>query len=339
MTEIDRRTRLGIVVAGLTLAAAATTPGCKGKPAPRGEQTPGRGAGPPPPTNLPAPSPSAFSPAMAELASILPSEAGGYRPEGADGYYDSKTLFELINGGAEVFLALNVNAVVSRRYVKPKAPEIIVDVFDMGSASDAYGAYHHDIREGKSVGFGHESELGGSSMFFWKGRFYVSVVAFANTDASHDAVIVVGKAVADRIEDSGEPPTIVGHLPKDGLVTSQVYYFHTWELLNRHYQLGNTDPFALNKDTEGVLARYRRGEAEHVVLLLRFPSPARAKKGLERFVGALAKGEPGEVFRGGKGWMGAKQQDNLLFCVLEAGSSEEASSLLTAIAQQRKEAP
>ena len=180
----------------LVVCAAAAHAGCKEKPPSQSNvaesQAPAK------------PAPKTPSAAFTGLTAVLPDKAGGYLPQGEDGRYDRDTLFDLINGGAEVFLALNVRAVISRRYAKAGAPELTVDVFDMGSDADAYGAYHHDIREGKSAGFGNESELGGSSVFFWKDRYYVSVVAFANTDASRTAVVEMGKAVADRIKNAGK---------------------------------------------------------------------------------------------------------------------------------------
>ena len=71
---------------------------------------------------------------------LLPAEAAGYRPVGEVECYTADTLFELIDGGAEVYRSLNVERVVSRRYSRPDADEVIVDIFDMGSSSDAFGA-------------------------------------------------------------------------------------------------------------------------------------------------------------------------------------------------------
>ena len=72
---------------------------------------------------------------------LLPAEALGWRGDGADESVDRDGLFSLIDGGAEAYRALNVRRVGARRYVKAGAPDVVVDVFDMGSSADAYGAY------------------------------------------------------------------------------------------------------------------------------------------------------------------------------------------------------
>lgn len=326
-------TRRSFVAGAVVLTGLSSQTGCKGKKPSGGETT--RSGRTPPPGSTTAPASSAPPPRFTKLAAILPQEVDGYRRDGNDGHYDRDTLFELINGGAEVFLALNFRAAVSRRYSKLGAPELIVDVFDMASSSDAYGAYHHDMREGKSAGFGHESELGGSSLFFWKDRYYVSVVAFASTDASREAVVAVGKAVADGIKNLGEVPGIVGLLPERGLDTSQVHYFHTWQLLSRHYDFGKSDLLNLGADTEGVLARYRRDATDAgrmpAVLLIQYPTVERAEKGHRRFVDGYLSGAQDEVIRTQKGWVGLRRRANLLIGVFDAATSDEASELLMAV--------
>ncbi len=118
---------------------------------------------------------------LREPASLLPDSIGGYAPQEEDGVYTYDTLFKLIDGSAEVYRSFNIHLAVSRRYGKPGASDIFVDIFDMGSSRDAFGAYHHDVREGEEAGVGHESERMGSVLFFWKDRYYVSILALRET--------------------------------------------------------------------------------------------------------------------------------------------------------------
>ena len=91
---------------------------------------------------------TAASPIAApELARLLPAAAQGWRAAGADEVVDRDGLFQLLDGGAEAYRSLNVRTVIERHYLKPGAPEIVVDVFDMGSSADAYGAWHRSMCE------------------------------------------------------------------------------------------------------------------------------------------------------------------------------------------------
>jgi hypothetical protein len=278
--------------------------------------------------------------AQSGLAAFLPPEVGEYRPSGDDGHYDRRTIFDLLDGGAEVLLALNLRAAVSRHYARPGAPELSVDLFDMGSSNDAFGAYHHDMREGASAGFGRESEVAGSSMFFWKDRYYISVVAYANTAEGRDAVNAVGKAIADRIPTLGEIPRIVAYLPPKDRVASQVHYFHTWQLLRSHYEFPTVDLLALGSDTEGVLAHYGRADAgsevaRTVLFVILYPTSARADQGRQRFAAGWLAGADAGIGRTERGWAGIKASDNVVIGVLDAGSAEQVGELFAAVDRTR----
>ena len=265
----------------------------------------------------------AASPAP-DLSRLLPGEINGWKPKGQDAYFDHNNLFSLINGGAEVYRALNVKQVVDRRYQKSDGPDIIVDVFDMGSARDAFGAFHVDIREEKDVGVGHESEYQGGSLYFWKDRYFVSVVALKQTDASKKAVIAFGKAIAEKIPRKGKMPGLVGRLPQKGLVKSQVHYFHDWEWLNRLYFLADENLLALSRDTEGLLARYRPAG---VLVLIRYPHEKDAGLACKRFVEEFKAYQQGVFEKEGK-FSGARAAGALFVGVFSVASKGEVLELV-----------
>jgi hypothetical protein len=251
-----------------------------------------------------------------DLAKLLPSEIDGWKPKGPDGFFDHDSLFKLINGGAEVYRALNVKRVVDRRYQKEDGPDIIVDVFDMGSSEDAFGAYHIDIREKEDVGVGQESEYQGGSLYFWKDRYFVSVVALKETEASKKAVVAMGQAIAGAIPREGKQPKLVARLPKKGLVKSQIHYFHNWEGLNRLHFIADENLLGLSRHTEGILARYR---PKMVLVLIRYPHGKDAELAYKRFVEKTGADKDGVYSREGK-FEGVRVAGDLLVGVFGAGS-------------------
>jgi len=271
-----------------------------------------------------------------DLTARLPVSAGGYMRDGALAQHGYDDLFDLLDGGAEVYRALNVRAVASQTYVKAGGPDVLVDVFDMGSASDAYGAYHHDIREGPDAGIGRESEVAGSSVFFWKHRYYASVVPLASCSAGRAGALALARAIAGEIADDGEIPEIARWLPTEELVASHIHYFHTSSLLERHVRLDAGNPLLLGEDTEGVLARYRGGTSAWTLMLVRYPSPERAEKARARFAGL--SGERDEVVRPGEEtWAEFDWRGAVLTAVIGAASRFEAKRCLDAVERQRAE--
>lgn len=262
-----------------------------------------------------------------DLAKLLPSEVDGWKPKGPDDFFDYDSLFKLIDGGAEVYRALNVRRVVDRRYQKGDGPDIVVDVFDMGSSQDAFGAYHVDIREEQDVGVGQESEYQGGSLYFWKDRYFVSVVALKETEKSKKAVISMGKAIAKKIPREGNQPGLVARLPQKGLVKSQIHYFHDWEGLNRLHFISDENLLGLSRQTEGLLARYRPAA---VLVLIRYPHEKDAGLACKRFVEKFKADKDGVFGKDGK-FSGARASGALFVGVFSVASKGEVLELLGGI--------
>jgi hypothetical protein len=285
-------------------------------------------------TSLLAAGQGAGTGAGAGLAALLPAQVDGWKAAEPDEHADFDTLFRLIDGAAEVYRSLNVRRVISRRYVRPGAAEIAADIYDMGSDEDAYAAFHFDVRDGEGAGIGRESEREKTNLSFWNDRYFVSIAAMAPGPAAEKAVLTIGAAIAKAIPRDGDPPELVRNLPQDGLVQSQIHYFHDWPLLRRHHAPADENLLGLNKTTRGVLARYRIPSAREssgtdgltTLILIRYANPAAAGRALHAY---RAKVMPGggetAVRRGEDGrWSAAKAHGDRLAIVLDAPTEKEA---------------
>jgi hypothetical protein len=265
-----------------------------------------------------------------KLIELLPTEIAGYRSDGRDEQADADGLFKLIDGGAEVYRALNVRQVFERRYVKKGDPDIIVYLFDMGTSADAYGAYHHDMREGPSAGIGPESEIQGSNLSFWKGSTYVSVVPLRQSNEVKERVLSIGRSVAGLIGSGGPPPDLVRLLPATGLNQHQIHYFHDWSLLSRLAFFPGDNSLRLGKETEGLLARYQLGSSDGgraegpALLLLRYPSSEQARAVSQDLAEGRVRLDSSEVIE-------SRLVGRTVAAVLNAPSKLEAQKLLQQI--------
>jgi len=257
-----------------------------------------------------------------DLADMLPAELHGWKPGGPDGVYTAETLYDYIDGSAEVYRSFNVQTAVGRTYVKEGAPSIIVDLFDMGSSEDAYGAYHHDIREGSKAGIGQESELLAGSLSFWKDRYFVSIIPFDETDESKQAVLGLGTSIAAAIPKESAGPDIVDLLPEQGLLEQHIHYFHNHLCLNIYYYIADRDLLDLGRDTDGIIARYAMADdaSRYVLLIVRYPSNRKARKAYKKFLAGYlpdADDDGTAQIEDGK-WVGVRVVDNSVICVFDA---------------------
>jgi hypothetical protein len=262
---------------------------------------------------------------------MLPVEIRGFKAEEPDGLYDAETLHQYINGSAEVYRALNVRVVCGRRYVNAGGSEIIADVFEMKSASDAFGAYHHDLREGEPAEIGQESEYAEGTLAFWKGRYFSSIVALDESPEADSAVLELGRAIANSIDDEGAPPDLLRFLPERGLLPMQIRYFHEHSSFSRYYFLAEENVLNLGKQTEAILASYgdarslRAGGSRPVYLLVSYPSAALAKEGFDGLLKAYRlEGDVQGIgrSRGGK-WVAVRAVDRLLVGIFDAPTRAE----------------
>ncbi len=217
---------------------------------------------------------SVEAPEMDELGSLrrdLPVEAAGWRTDADDEIFDTETIFQYIDGHAEVYLAYGMKRCLARRYSGPSGePDIVLDLFELASSADAYGVFTHD-RDGDEVDVGQGAMLRTGWLSFWKGRWFGSVYAEGESEPAFDAVIAIAREAADAITEEGEAPALVSELPADGLDLRSVRSFHTQEILNNVIYLGFENVLQFGPEIDAVLGRYARPDGSAWLLLVDYP--------------------------------------------------------------------
>jgi hypothetical protein len=198
--------------------------------------------------------------------------------------FDRATLFNHIDGGAEVYLAYNFQRAFVHRYVKAGQPDIVVEVYQMGSSADAFGVFSLE-RQDPEVGIGQGSEFGGSLLRFWKGRYFVSVLGEGEGKDLEAAVLGFGRALAASIKETGEPPKMLGYLPDLPWLSSsdKLFFVRSHILLNKYFFISHENLLKLASDVQAVFARYPQEKNKIRVLIARYPTQARAASAFASF--------------------------------------------------------
>ena len=71
--------------------------------------------------------------------------------------YDRETIFDYIDGAGEVYLSYDFREVGVFRYRCQDEPDLVLEIFDMGSPADAFGIFSYS-RESETRGIGQDSE-------------------------------------------------------------------------------------------------------------------------------------------------------------------------------------
>jgi hypothetical protein len=275
---------------------------------------------------------------MKDLAKSIPGKILDWESAGPDKVYDRETIFDYMDGGAEVYLAFDFRSAFVRKYKNPAGEEIALDIYDLGSPEEAFGVFSCD-RADPEAGIGQESEYGYGLLRFRQGRFFVSITAAGDDKRAEKAILALGKAVAPLLGPPGPLPALLDCLPQDGLKKDRTSYFHAAVNLNNRFYVASENILGLGKDTDCVFAEYAAGgsAAESAnLLLIRYRDDAQAGAARETFLksylpearaadaDAAARTENGN-------WALARLHANYLALVFEAPSKEYAESLFSAI--------
>ncbi len=263
-----------------------------------------------------------------DFAARLPAQVGEWKKPARPQRWDRKTLYDYIDGGAELYLAFDFVGATSFEYSAGKDDELKVDVFDMGSPRGAFGAFAHG-RESVAAEIGQGSEYAGGLLTFWKHRYYVSVLGFPETPAKRKAVYELGRAIAALIPETGPLPRILKALPKAGLVEASARTFHHHLLQNDYVTISHDNLLGIGPRTEAVQARYERGGERHVLMVLDYPAEPEAERAgrafADRLLGGAAVGKVGER------WAGTKRSAKRLAIVLDAPSKAAVEQALSEV--------
>jgi hypothetical protein len=253
------------------------------------------------------------------MRDLMPSSVDGWKAVAHDGAYNRETLYDYIDGGAEVYLAYDLRDVASRKYAKPGRPDITLDMFDMGSPADAYGIFSFE-RESGSVGVGQDSEYAAGLLRFWKGRYFVSILADRETSSSRKAVMNLGKAVAARIKSTGARPAVLSYLPSSNLIPTETRFFHRESGLDYQYYLSDENILNLGSDTNVVLARYKVGDEKPRLLIVEYTDEGKATPAFARFGSAYVPDAQPPDFAAAKDgkWTAIRHKGRFIVVVFES---------------------
>ena len=190
--------------------------------------------------------------------------------------YDSETLFDFMNGAADLYFTYGFEGLSVGEYVDKDGRVIQIQIYDTATDADAYGLFTYNSY-GEPIQLGVDGELdSGYRLAFWQGPHYVQI---APREEVQNAILrAFGEAVASALPQAGQRPYLVDALPQEGLESGSVRFFREKMALDNLLWLGSEDVMGLGPDTQGVVARYDLDGQGIDLLLVAFPDADRAEQ-------------------------------------------------------------
>ncbi len=168
-------------------------------------------------------------------AAIVGGETGTRFPE-VEGWilvrdtteYSPETLWEYINGAADLFVSYGFENLAVASYRTPAGKEIRAELYRHATRQDAYGMYAQErAPENAAAPHGVEACMDEGMLNFVSGRWYVKLSANEVSDVVQRGMHRVAAAIDSALEQTHELPEGFNLLPQtDRVLRSEQYFAH-----------------------------------------------------------------------------------------------------------------
>jgi hypothetical protein len=265
---------------------------------------------------------------MADMSDFLPASINGWLKKEIQ-KYNTETLYEYINGGAELYISYGFKNMVSCRYQRENEPDVLIDIFDMQNSHNAFGLFTH-FRELIDTTYGQGSQYTFGNLLFWKANYFISILASPETENSKIMIDSLAQYIDHKIKNSGPIPEIINLIPKENLIKESLRYFRHYIWLNSFYYISDKNILNIDQNTKAVLAKYQLNEKQSIFLLVQYESEKNANDAIEKFINEYLpefKSNPVLEVEDGS-WVGYKLQGKIIRIVFNAATEAEVKILL-----------
>lgn len=276
-----------------------------------------------------------MSPTTVGAEVLFPAAVQGWILAPLPESYTPENLYRYIDGASELYLSYGFVSLLSCRYQRQGQPEIVVDFFDMGSPGNAFGIFAHSQEKPEQT-IGQDSEYLDGLLRFWKGRYYVSLLAAEVTAEAQTAVLTLGRSLAAAIPESGLRPRLLGALPDQGLVTASIRYFNHPAWQNSYVFIAAENILEIGPDCQAVLAKYEHERERPIVLLVLYADVATAQRAFAALRGKflLPAAEDKAVKLAGERYLAAGLEKKALIAVWHVAGAAPALQLLSLLREK-----
>ena len=164
----------------------------------------------------------------------------GFSFDGEIETYTSDTLFEYINGGADLFLNFEFVKLNSLRYKSTEGGEITVDIYAHADLPNGFGIYTQErSEEGNFIKTGTEGYYEEGILNFFQGPAYVKISSFDLGEDEEQILKKLAHGISENIPYSKGYPEIFSKFPSEGKIPGSEKYinlnFLGHSFLNRVY--------------------------------------------------------------------------------------------------------
>jgi hypothetical protein len=144
-------------------------------------------------------------------------EVTGWRQSGEIQTFIPKTLFEYINGGADLYLSYDFQELKVAEYLNEKKSSVIIEVYHHKTPTHAFGIYSQErLSDANFLDIGSQGYIEANVLNFVAGPYYVKINSFNTGPDDREILIAFAKKVAETLGERGALPSILSSFPEKG---------------------------------------------------------------------------------------------------------------------------
>ena len=146
-------------------------------------------------------------------------EIAGWRQSGEVQTFSPKTLFEYINGDADLYLMYDLQELKVTEYLNEKKASVIVDVYRHKTPTHAFGIYSQErLSNANFINVGAQGYVEEEILNFIAGPYYVKITGYKIESGAQEVLLSFAKKVLENLGEKGTLPTLLNSFPRDGKV-------------------------------------------------------------------------------------------------------------------------
>jgi len=146
-------------------------------------------------------------------------EIAGWRQSGEVQTFSPKTLFEYINGDAELYLMYDLQELKVTEYLNEKKASVIIDVYRHRTPTHAFGIYSQErLSNANFINVGAQGYVEEEILNFIAGPYYVKITGYKIESGAQEVLLSFAKKVLENLGEKGTLPTLLNSFPRDGKV-------------------------------------------------------------------------------------------------------------------------
>jgi hypothetical protein len=240
-----------------------------------------------------------------DLSSCIPhdDEIPGWFKEDVHRIYKGESLYEYINGGAEIYHEYGFKQVITQDYSSKASESLSLEIFEMDDDTAAYGIYTFKTgTTGKRIPLGNQAVLESYYINVWQAHYVVTISAFSQSEEMQQVLITFAEFICKKLPAGGKPPGLITLLPEENNVEGSLKYIEGKIALYNYYHFSGEDIFQVEKAVRQV---YKSDNLDYQLFVFKYQKLSKCQE-------ILQKAE--NFFKNSDDYKSYKKENGMIYC-------------------------